>query len=264
MFYFLSKHLPLFIYPLGLSCLLLTAALFLRRFQRWQMRIVAVVLTLLWLGGNQLVTIILLRSLEWQYLPSTEIPHGDVIVVLGGATRGQSYPRPTHEVNEAGDRLLYAAWLYHQGAAPKILISGGGAEWVGPSLGPEAPAMAYFMSVAGVPEDALTLEIQSRNTYENAVETSKLLEGQNIERIILVTSAMHMPRSIKIFSRFGCEVIPAPTDFLLTQADWDYYTRPNLAIQFRNLLPRADNLNVTTDALKEYLGILVYGLRGWL
>lgn len=264
MFYFLSKYLPLFVYPLGLSCLLLIAILFLRRFQRWQMRIAAVVLALLWLGGNQLVTMGLIRSLEWQHLPSNEIPHGDVIVVLGGATRGQSYPRPTHEVNEAGDRLLYAAWLYHQGAAPKILVSGGSAEWVGPNLGPETEAMAYFMSILGVPQNALMLETQSRNTYENAVETFKLLEGQDIERIILVTSAMHMPRSVKIFSKFGCEIVPAPTDFHLTQADWEFYTRPNPATQFRNLLPRADNLHHTTEALKEYIGILVYGLRGWL
>ncbi|MBN1936628.1 MAG: hypothetical protein JW934_18345 [Anaerolineae bacterium] len=64
--------------------------------------------------------------------------------------------------------------------------------------------------------------------------------------------------------RFDWEVIPAPTDFLLTQADWEFSTRSSLAVQFRNLLPRADNLDHTTDALKEYIGILVYGLRGWL
>lgn len=270
MFYFLSKYLPLFIYPLGLSCLLLTAILFLRRFPAWQTRLTIAVLALLWLGGNQWMTMLLLRSLEWRYLPPAEVPHADVIVVLGGATNAQSYPRPTHEVNEAGDRMWYAAWLYKQGAAPKILLSGGSGEWVGPHLGPEAETMAYFMSALGVPQEALIWETHSRNTYENAVETFKLLQGQNVKRIILITSAIHMPRAVRIFERqaarahIECKIIPAPTDFLLTQADWAYFTRPDPLIQFRNLLPRADNLNRTTDALKEYVGMLIYRLRGWL
>jgi len=270
MFYFLSKYLPLFIYPLGLSCLLLTVSLLLRRSPNWQMRIIALVLIILWLGGNQWATMLLLRSLEWQHMPAADIPRGDVIIVLGGATHAQSYPRPTHELNEAGDRLWYAAWLYKQGAAPKILVSGGSGEWVGPNLGPEAEAMAYFLSNLGVPQEAIIWETRSRNTYENAVESLHLLQDRPIKRIILITSAIHMPRARRIFERYAArtnpawQIIPVPTDFILSQADWEYFTRPDPLIQFRNLLPRADNLNHTTDVLKEYIGIVIYRLRGWL
>ncbi|MBW7885258.1 MAG: YdcF family protein, partial [Caldilineaceae bacterium] len=155
----------------------------------------------------------LVRSLEWQYLPPAELPRAEVIVVLGGGTRSQAYPRPIHEIGEAGDRLLYAAYLYHQGVAPHLLLSGGVVAVDGPALQPEAEAMATLLTLLNVPHDALWLEPRSRNTHENAVETRKLLEPRGINRIVLVTSAMHMLRAVAIFEKQGFEVVPAPTDF---------------------------------------------------
>lgn len=124
--------------------------------------------------------------------------------------------------------------------------------------------MHQLLEIMGVPAGAITLERRSRNTYENAIETKKLLDAQGIERIILVTSAMHMPRAQAIFARQGFDVIPAATDFNVTQAEWDYYFTPDPAIQVFNLFPSADALDWTMRAMKEYLGIIVYRLRGWL
>jgi len=73
-----------------------------------------------------------------------------------------------------------------------------------------------------------------------------------------------MPRAVRVFERQGLEVIPAPTDFLVTQADWQYLREAGLHTQLINLLPSAGNLELTTRALKEYIGIAVYRLRGWL
>jgi uncharacterized SAM-binding protein YcdF (DUF218 family) len=91
-----SKLLPLFIYPLGLACILLAVALLVRRSPPGQAILVAVTLLLLWLSSNQLVTMALVRPLEWQYLPSRDLqetnPKADLIVVLGGATRPQAFP----------------------------------------------------------------------------------------------------------------------------------------------------------------------------
>jgi uncharacterized SAM-binding protein YcdF (DUF218 family) len=265
-FYFLSKFLPLFIYPLGLACVLLVLALLVRRRSRWSTVLIAVALATLWLGSNQLVSMALLRSLEWKHLPDpgTSVPEAEVIVVLGGGTRPQSYPRPTSEINEGGDRLLYAARLYRQGAAPRILVSGGNAPIVGPALVPEADSMGDILAAIGVPREAILLEPSSANTYENAVETRAILESQGISRIILITSASHMPRAYAVFAKTGLDVIPVPTDFLVTQEDWAYYTHPDLLVQLFNLLPTADNLSGTTRALKEYVGIAMYRLRGWL
>lgn len=268
MFYFLSKFLPPLIYPIGLTCLLLILVLCIRRDSVWQKRLVIVAVLLLWLSSNRLVTMVLLRSLEWQHPPpstsESAVPHADVIVVLGGATRAQAFPRPTSELNEAGDRLLCAARLYRQGAAPRILLTGGKGVWVGSGKRPEAESMADILTSIGIPREALWLETASRNTHENGVETEAMLESRGAKSVILITSAVHMPRSYRVFANTDLEVIPVATDFLVTQEDWEYYTRPDPMIQLYNLLPAADNLAHTTQVLKEYVGICVYWLRGWL
>jgi uncharacterized SAM-binding protein YcdF (DUF218 family) len=210
----------------------------------------------------------LVKSLEWRHLPNQATvssgAQAEVIVVLGGGTRAQTFPRPTSEVNEGGDRILYAAQLYRQGAAPRLLLSGGMPSLTGSASVPEAESMADILISIGVPEEALWLETTSRNTHENAVETQAILQGQGVERVILVTSALHMPRAYAVFARTDLEVTPAPTDFQVTQEDWAYYTQPDPVLQLFNLLPSADNLSSTTRALKEYVGMGVYRLRGWL
>lgn len=268
MFYVLSKFLPLVIYPLGLACVLLGLALWLRRRPRWRTAAVGGSLALLWLGSNRIVAMLLLSSLERRYLPSAAVRdyvvRADAIVVLGGGTRAHDYPRTSGEVNEAGDRLLYAARLYRQGVAPYLLLSGGRAGIVEAASVPGAETMAGILVEMGVPRESLWLEPVSRNTHENAVETAAMLRDKGMERIVLVTSASHMPRAVAVFSKTDLEVIPAPTDFQVTQEDWAYYTRLDPLIQLNNLLPRASDLERTTRALKEYVGILTYGLRGWL
>jgi uncharacterized SAM-binding protein YcdF (DUF218 family) len=68
---------------------------------------------------------------------------------------------------------------------------------------------------------------------------------------------------LKIFKRQGIDVIPTPTDFLVSQGEFQELTNtPKAAIL--NLLPDTDNLNQFTSALKEYLGTFIYSLRGWL
>lgn len=265
MFLFLSKLFPLFVYPLGLVCALLVAALILRRHGKTRTALIVTSLLLLWLGGNRIVAMSVARSLEWQYTPPASFADAQAIVVLGGGTRGQSLPRPMHEMNEAGDRLLYALRLYRAGVAPTILLSGGRAAYDSPDAGPpEAESMADILTAAGIPPDALILESASHNTYENAVESKKLLAAAGAERIVLVTSALHMPRAAAIFRKQGMEVIPAPTDYLVTEADWEYYLRPDLSVQVFNLIPSADDLHLTSQAIKEMIGIGVYWLRGWL
>jgi uncharacterized SAM-binding protein YcdF (DUF218 family) len=225
-------------------------------------------LALLWLGGNRIVAMLLMSSLEQQYLPSPALRayqvRADVIVVLGGGTRTRAYPRALAEVNEAGDRLLYAARLYREGVAPYLLLSGGRAAIVGTASIPEAETMAEVLVEIGVPKEALWLESTSRNTHENAVETLAVLQERGIERVVLVTSASHMPRSMAVFAQTDLVVIPAATDFQVVREDWAYYGQPSPLIQLSNLLPRASDLERTTWALKEYLGILVYGVQGWL
>ncbi len=264
MFVFLSKFLPLFIYPLGLSCLLLILALLSRKSRQTQSAFIILALLLLWAGGNRWVSFSMVRSLEWQFLPPAEIPPADVIVILGGGTDSADYPRPMVELSAAGDRVLYGALLYKQGKAPHVLLSGGNIEFLGEASSTPAEQMAEILELIGVPQSALILETQSLNTYENALYGAKILKEKGYERVILVTSAMHMPRSVALFRKQGIEVIPAPTDFKVTELQWRNLTRPSFETQLINLLPSSTNLEWVTAALKEYIGILIYQLRGWI
>ncbi len=262
MFLYLSKLLPLFFYPLGLACVLMVVALVtLWKRPRWAAGVIALALFVLLVGSNGWISRSLVRSLEWQNLGG-ELPNAEAIVVLGGATKPAILPRPGVDLSEEGDRVLYAAQLYQQNKSPLVIVSGGRISWRGRG-GSEAADMATILSQMGVPASAIIQEPDSFNTYENAVNVRKILENRGIRQVLLVTSAMHMPRSLLIFKHQGIAAIPAPTDFLVTKNDLQELQSSPQAILL-NLLPDAERLQQFTRALKEYVGLLVYRLRGWL
>ena len=96
----------------------------------------------------------------------------------------------------------------------------------------------------------LTEEV-SRNTRENAQFTKRVLDERGFKKVLVVTSALHMPRAMKIFQSICPKVVPAPTDFEveaerpLTLLDW---------------LPDAGALEGSSRAFKEIVGSLVGGL----
>ncbi len=264
MFLYLSKLLPLFLYPLGLTCLLLLLSLVLLwRRSRWTAMPIVLSLVLLLAGGNGWVGEWLVRSLEFQHLPLTEVPQADAIVILGGCTKPAVPPRPWVEVSEEGDRVLYGAKLYRDGKAPRIILSGGRVAWKGEGGLSEADDMAQLIETMGVPKTAILQDPSSLNTYENAVNVKQIMAAQGIRRVLLVTSALHMPRSLLIFKHLGIDAIAAPTDFNTTERDWQTMQGSTEAMVL-SALPEADRFSRTTRALKEYLGLVVYRLRGWL
>ena len=264
MFVYLSKLLPLLVYPLGLTCILLILALALKGRQEWRCGLMVVGLLMLWLGGNRWVSYGLARSLEWRHLSPEVTPSAQVIVLLGGGTESGEAPRPMTEINSAGDRVLYAAQLFHEGAAPFILASGGNVNFNAARSSTPAEEMVDLLMLTSVPEDAIWQQGRSQNTYEDALYSVALLKQKEIDTIILVTSAMHMPRAKALFEAQGLNVIPAPVDFTVTQHNWQTTFKPGLDEFLIYLLPNASSLGLTTNVLKEYIGLLVYGLRGWL
>jgi uncharacterized SAM-binding protein YcdF (DUF218 family) len=262
-FLFLSKLIPLFIYPLGLSCILLLVALVLcLKRSRWTFAPVLLALIILLTASNVRVSNYLVKSLEWQHLPPTAIPNADAIVLLGGATRNASPPRIMPDLNENGDRLFYAAKLYQDGKAPLIIAAGGRIEWYGGEA-PEATDMAAILQTMGVPPEAIIEEPNSLNTYQNAVNVKEILLSKGLNRVLLVTSAMHMPRSLLIFQRQGIEAIAAPTDFLVSQQELQQQDN-SLESKILSFFPETNSLDNTTKAIKEYIGTFVYRFRGWL
>lgn len=215
-----------------------------------------VVIGLLWLMATPLVSGGLQSLLESQSaeLPAEALPKADAIVVLGGTLSPPATPESDANLSAAADRLVYAARLYALGKAPVILVSGGHGGGGG-AMGAESVHAGALLAGWGVPEDAILTETESVNTYENAIYTKLMLDQHGLKTVLLVTSAMHMPRALATFSSAGIGVTPAATDFEASGpgpgglAAW---------------MASPASLDVSTRALKEYVGRLVYRNRGWI
>jgi uncharacterized SAM-binding protein YcdF (DUF218 family) len=262
MFFFLSKLLPLFLYPLGLASLVLVGAL-ITVWKRPQLSafLIAVALALILVPGNGWIAGRMVQSLEWQNLPPQELPTADAIVVLGGATRPQKYPRPWVDLMEEGDRIIHGVRLFQQKKAPLLILSGGRVDWK-QNRASESADMAEIAQAMGVPSSAILQDPTSLNTYENAVNVKKILQQRGINQVLLVTSALHMPRSIAIFKKQGINAIPAPTDFLISSEELQPID--TLQVKVLNLFPDAMALHRFARCMKEYIGLEVYRWRGWV
>lgn len=175
----------------------------------------------------------------------------DAIVVLGGAISPAQPPeREFPNLTDSADRLWVGARLYHRGAAPRIVVSGGGfmAHDGGPAT-TEAVAMRIFLMALGVPESAIVSEDVSLNTIEN-IRFVRRLVGDG--RVAMVTSAYHMPRVMRLASRANLKISPFPSDFRAIPA-----TRP----PWENWVPSMDTMGASALALREILA-LAFDRRG--
>jgi uncharacterized SAM-binding protein YcdF (DUF218 family) len=253
---FLSKVLPLAIYPLGatIGLGLLAIGLALAGRDRAAIGVALTGLALLWAASTPKVAGWAMASLERQYpaIPIADNPAADVAILLGGGIAAPTPPRTSPELNEAGDRVLHAARLYKAGKVGRILVSGGNIPWVsgGP---PEADLMRTYLIEFGVPDSAITVAGASRNTYENAREIAALWTSGSYKAALLVTSAAHMPRALAVFRKAGLPVEPSSTDVRSVP--------PNEATLL-DWLPDAEALNQTTQAVKEMIGLVIYRLAG--
>lgn len=124
------------------------------------------------------------------------VPEGDAIVVLGGGTLKIGHDGESIVPGGVFARLEYGIRLFKQGKAPLLVFTGGRISWqVKNGCPSEAELMARFASQYGIPQVSMLIEGKSRNTRENALYTRQLSAQRNIKRILLVTSALHMPRA---------------------------------------------------------------------
>jgi uncharacterized SAM-binding protein YcdF (DUF218 family) len=259
---YLAKLLPQIIMPVGLAALLLFITLFLiRKHHKTATWLVLISLILVGVGGNAYFSAYFARTLEWRYMPPQGEVKADAIVLLGGGTEPADEPRTGVEVNGAGDRVLYAAQLYKQGAAPLIILSGGNLAFSQARGSTPAQEMHDLLFELGVPKEAMVLQDQSQNTEEDAVYTKEILKEKGIESVILVTSAAHMERTLMHFQDPQLTLIPAPTDYAITQRYWDYLMRWDAQTILVHLLPTSQSLNLTSNIFHEYLGMFIYRLK---
>lgn len=255
MTYYASKIFWLAAQPLSLSLLLLVFGLLVgllkwNRLRTWASIAAALVLfvTLFTTTGS-----VLLQVLE-DRIPRAELPAGGpgCIIMLGGGVEAEVIAaRGGFEMNQAGDRFIETLRLAREFPAARILISGGDGSFSGSYEG-DAVVATRFFEAFGVPTDRLIRETESRTTFENVENTKALLTAGGLDRCLLVTSAFHMPRSIGLFRKVGLDVLPWPTDFRTTG-------RASLALDFTQ---PSTNSQLTTTAMREWTGLLVYYIAG--
>jgi len=182
--------------------------------------------------------------LERQYvaLEAAALRRADAIVVLGGGSYAW-LQRPEVQIDDLEHSRVAAgarAWL--AGRAPVVMLSSGSNAGKGRS---EADIMAAAIERLGVPDSALILEDRSRDTHDNALFSAKLAERQDIHRVLLVTSSLHMPRATYWYRQYGLDVIPAPVPEARIRGSWTQRWLPSRAALWRS-----------GRAWKEYAGLL--------
>jgi uncharacterized SAM-binding protein YcdF (DUF218 family) len=193
--------------------------------------------------------------LEQRFPRLTELPvNVDGIVVLGGAVDELltgAFEQPA--LNQAAERMTEAVFLAQRYPTAKLVFSGGSSlvnqNELTLSL-KEADVAKRLFENLGISENRLIVESESRNTWENAFNTKELVQPQEGETWLLVTSAQHMPRSVGIFRKVGWNIIPYPTDYRVIPGK----RQPNLSF--------AEKLQIIDGTAKEWVGLLSYYLIG--
>ena len=208
-----------------------------------------------WLLATPTISQKLMHSLESRYPPTTidRIPTADAIVVLGGGVSPQAPPRNGPDLNQGAGRIWFGAQLYAAGKAPMVITTG-----MRPYTDKgqtAAAAGAEVLQAFGVPERAIVAPGTSLRTRADVEVVRGIVESEGLAHVLLVTSALHMPRSVATFRKAGVRVFPAPTDFEVVESP------ETSAFPW---LPDNEAFWQSGRALHEYIGIAWYRWKGWI
>ncbi len=248
----LVQFIKTWLLPPGMLLLILAAGLYLLRRREPLGRFLLLAATLsLWLLSTPWFSARLLGALEiYPPLDTTTLATSgaQAIVVLAGGYR-QHAPEYGGAAPAAYSllRLNYGVHLHRASGLP-ILLSGGNGD-------PPRPAEALLLARVLREDYGIEprwLETKSRNSAENAIFSSEMLQKDGIKRILLVSQAWHLYRVLPLFEQQGMTVIAAPTAFEGPAPSGS---------RWQDFLPTPQALQESSHALHEYLGVLWYGLR---
>ncbi len=244
----LNKTLPLFFLPLGIVLWLLTVAL------RWPRRIlIATSFLILGILSTPVAADRLLRSLEGQYpyIPITTCPSADAVFVFGGMLGPRDRADGSVAWNEAAERFDRAVRILKAGKANTMVLSGGPNRYEG---GPdEGELLRQEARDRGVPADKLLVTSATWNTRSEADDICQLAREMRWKRILLVTSAYHMPRVMRLTGTCTAERVPIPVAYQTSDPDTSWAES-----RLEYYLPQAQGLFHSELALREYFGITFY------
>lgn len=242
------------IIPLNLCIFLVALGIMLVLFKKRRLALLSIISGLLWvlIWSLPITSYIAGGYLENRYphRPVTELPTAQAIIVFGGSTANnranwfEPYSKKTRHA-----RIDTADDLFFTGKAPLIIVSGAALE----GEVSEAKGMATQLRNRGIPRNNIITESQSTTTRENGLYVDKILKKYGINNILLVTSALHMPRSMAVMQKLGYQPIAAanPPQIILPKDIYPY-------------LPNSRTLVASRSIIKEYIGLLTYYLRGWI
>ena len=257
LFFYLSKIIPLLFFPYPLSLIVLTIVC-IKMPAGWLRKLVRLTLICLLLLSWPPLANLLILPLENAYpkQPISESSQADVIVALAGMLRSSSeaetFEQP--EFTGAVDRILAAEKLLLMKKAPLLVISGSSGLLNKGDFSEAALLKEWLVKKHPQLSSRIQAEEESRNTAQSAQALASLARTQTWRKILLVTSAYHMPRSVLCFQKQGLEVIPVSVDW--QGASKHYWPE--------SAFPSLGGLSLSTLALREYLGLAAYWLRGYL
>jgi uncharacterized SAM-binding protein YcdF (DUF218 family) len=186
---------------------------------------------------------------DYQLSKPSNIASADAIVVLSGMIRTvNSKEGLDYEFSEASDRIFAGINLFKEKKAPKLILTRGKLPW---SVGiPEGEYLKEIAIINGISENNILLTENVENTDQEAKAIKKLL-SEDKHKVLLVTSAFHMPRAQIVFEAAGINVVPFPVDF----------QKGLSKITFMSFMPSANALSGTSFFVREMIGRVYYNLK---
>ncbi len=178
-----------------------------------------------------------------------EIENYDAVVVLSGMLTTNKI----HGVNfvewDDPDRFFAGMRILKSNKAEKIIFTRGLLPWS--NSPPEGEILKRKAIELGIPENKIILTKVAANTSEEAEAVKELLTVNNINKVIIVTSSFHIPRTEFIFLKQGISTDSFPVDFkaLCYEINWTFF------------FPSAHGFNETSKGIREYIGRLYYYLK---
>ncbi len=179
----------------------------------------------------------------------------DVGIVLSGFS-GYNTDLNRVNFNKGADRIMYAVNLYHQHKIKYILISGGSG-LVNYQNIKESSLIKDFIINLGVKRKDILVDDKSRNTYENALLSSKIVKQNNLKSSLLITSAFHMKRAEACFKKQGL------LNFDIYPVDYHNDNPSQFSFEYY-FIPTVKNISQFTNLLHEQIGMIVYKLKGYI
>ena len=247
--FFLSKLVYLFLSPFLWVCILLLVALFARSAAKTK-RFLLLSVVILYLFSNDFIESSIQRTYQYPEVHLKDSAHYSCGILLTGMV-GVDRNGKGH-FGGASDRFIQTLLLYKRKVIDRILISGGSGLITNQQFR-EADFLRDKFILAGVAATDLLIENKSRNTYENALYTKRVLDSVRIKGpYVLITSSLHLPRSIIMFRHAKVDVVPYPCDFTAVA---ESMTPDELFI------PGTWALSKWQFMIKEWVGILFYSIK---